>query len=179
MNKINSLIAASVAASLIGCGDDKHQQQPIIVQAPQPQYIQQDPQYQQQYAQPQYQQPVIQPQVVQHDSGSGVGSFVAGAAAGALAGHLLTKNDHDVSPSPNSGSSYNSTSHDYGSTSRSVLQPQTNVAPTPVQPKKNYMDMDKLSASAKQPIPGVTNAPRPPVSLAKPSALNMSKLGRR
>jgi hypothetical protein len=185
MNKINSLIALSVATSLIGCGD-KPQQPQVIVQAPQQQYQQpyQDPQYaQQQYAQPQYQQPqyqqpvVVQPQVVQHESSSGIGSFVAGAAAGALAGHLMTKDDHNPSPR------YNSSSHDYGSTARSALQPSTAPstfqAPAPALVKKNYMDMSKLSASAKQQIPGVTSAPRPTVSLAKPSAMNMSKLGRK
>lgn len=202
MNKVNQTVAFAAALSLVGCGDDHpHQvQQPyvqpqVIVQQAPPEYAQQ--QYApQQYAQPQYVQPqVIQPQVVQHESGSGVGSFIAGAAAGALAGHLMTKDDHNTSPSYND---HNYSSNYERSPSARQMLSQTTTVPVPALPvpeKKNYMDMNKLSASAKQQFNTGTpaalpkpngmdmsrlSAPsRPTVSLSKPSAMNMSKLGKR
>jgi hypothetical protein len=187
------LLVAPVLVALTGCGSSEHdrqvqaqqqiqaQQQQIIAQ--QQQLQAQQAEYQQQYTPPvqQYapqvipQQQYAQPPVIVHqtESSSGVGSFVAGAAAGALAGHVYNKmNEQPVAPT-----------HDTHYSSNSLpaarnTPPMPTVAP-PLPEKKNYMDTAKFASTPPvnlaKPAPIISK----PVPAAKPSFMNMSKLSKK
>ena len=121
---------------LLGC--DNHSNYP------QPQIVQQVPAY----------VPPSQPVIVQQESSSGLGSFAAGAAVGALAGHVATNmvNDKKDAPTPSVATVSNA----------SVSNASVSNAP-----KVNHMDMSKLSESNHKPI-------------SKPiSSMNMSKLSKK
>jgi hypothetical protein len=177
-------IVLVTALAVVGCESEQEAQarrqyelqvQQQQLQAQQLELQQRQLNTQQQYApgvQPQYgvapiagQVPVI---VQQQPSGSGVGTFVAGAAAGALAGHVYNKmNEPDTHSAPTSPVS---------PTSTNVAPAHTTTnTPTPAV-KTGGMDMAKLSESAKQQFN--TGAPTP-VAVAptpKPNGMDMSKL---
>lgn len=191
------LSLATVSLTMVACSDDAEKQRQLQAQ----QYVQQQ-QYaqQQQYMQPQYAQPqVVQPQVVQapaqpvivqqqHDN------TLTNMALGAVIGHTIA----------NMGGNDNHTTERIVEHKTVVIdnrQPSTpqpyasSVAPVPpvTQPttKPSAMDMNKLSASANQtfntgttPVKSNTMdmsklSSKPSVSLAKPSSMNMSKLGKK
>lgn len=191
MKKI--LLVAPVVMVLAGCNSDhdrqvqaqqqiQAQQQQIFAQ--QQQLQTQQAEYQQQYAppvqqyappQPQYAQPPVV--VHQAESSSGVGSFVAGAAAGALAGHVYNKMNEQPT-----GSAYDSHHSAPATIGARGLQHAGNppTMPTVALPaKKNYMDTAKFGS-----VPPVNLAkPAPVVSKPAPAAksnfMNMSKLSKR
>ena len=126
---------------LLGC--DNHSNYP------QPQIVQQNPAY----VQP------SQPVIIQQESSSGLGSFAAGAAVGALAGHVATNmvNDKKDAPTPSVATVSNA----------SVSNASVSNASVSNAPKVNHMDMSKLSESNHKPI-------------SKPiSSMNMSKLSKK
>lgn len=173
---------------LAACGDDEakriqemeaqqnqakmqlEQQQQQIAMQQQQLYNQQ--QIAQQNAQPQY-APQAAPVVVQqpqHDN------TIMNMAVGALAGHAISN-------------AMNGSNHDRPvervvehktiivDNRQPVSNPVQNIASVQpsVQPKANYMDMNKLSQSAKNVSPSSNNV----VSSVKPSGMNMSKLSSR
>lgn len=148
---------------LTACNDNHHNNAPQYVQPPQAytqeQYAQ--PVVQPQYApQPQYVQPQ-QPVVIQQES-SGVGSFVAGAAAGALAGHVYNKMNESDTHAPSFNRSYTPGSSNYSGTATPPVIPAA---------KPSNMDMAKLSESTKQPL---NTSPTP--ATPKPGSMDMSRL---
>lgn len=189
MKKVVLLPLMSLA--LAACDNDAEKQRQMDMQRQQMLTQQYAPQP---YAQPQYaqppvvQQPVIQPQVVQapaqpvivqqqHDN------TLTNMALGAVIGHTIA----------NMGSNDNHTTERVVEHKTVIIdnrQPQSapspqvsNVAPTtvtppiapvPNQPKPSAMDMNKLSASAKQSFN--TDTPTPVVSAPKSSGMDMSKL---
>lgn len=191
------LVLTLTAATLLiaACGDNHQQPQ---TQQPTGQYVASptagadytpQPQYQPQTIQQPAPQPIIinQQPAQNHSEGSGLGSFALGAAAGAVAGHLMTKDtdirhpsttqdvdDHYVRPS--TSHSYSGPSVDTKSITPPTPVPTVSATPVPPVAKTNHMDTAKFGThglhSTVQPKPATATH----IIIAKPSAMNMSKL---
>lgn len=176
---------------LAACGDDaekrikdleaqQNQARMQMEQQQQQMAMQQQQLYNQQQQQPQYapQAPVVVPQQPQHDN------TIMNMAVGALAGHAIS---NAMNSSNNDRPSERVVEHKTVIVdNRQPVNPvQNNVASVQpsapsVLPKQNYMDMNKLSQSAKYAPPSsnnVVSSVKP--SVPRPSSMNMSKLSRR
>lgn len=171
---------------LAACGDDEAEKCIKELEAQQNQARMQMEQQQQQMAmqqqqlynqqqiaqQPQYapQAPVVVQQQPQHDN------TIMNMAVGALAGHAIS---NAMNGSNNDRPSERVVEHKTIIVdNRQPVNPVQNIAS--VQPKANYMDMNKLSQSAKYAPPSsnnVVSSVKP--SVPRPSSMNMSKLSRR
>ena len=177
---------------LAACGDDEAEKRIKELEAQQNQARMQMQQQQQQMAmqqqqlynqqqiaqQPQYapQAPVVVQQP-QHDN------TIMNMAVGALAGHAIS---NTMNGSNNDRPSERVVEHKTVIVdNRQPVNPVQNIASVQpsapsVQPKQNYMDMNKLSQSAKYAPPSsnnVVSSVKP--SVPRPSSMNMSKLSRR
>ena len=169
---------------LAACGEDEAAKRIRELEAQQNQARMQMEQQQQQMAmqqQQQQQQPMYAPQAApvvvqppQHDN------TIMNMAVGALAGHAISN-------------AMNGSNHDrpvervvehktiiVDNRQPDLNHGQNNISTVPpsvpsVSPKQNYMDMNKLSQSAKYAPPSSNNV----VSSVKPSGMNMSKLSSR
>lgn len=149
------------------------QVQQVQPQAPQEQYQQPQAQYQQQPPQVIQAPPTVivqqPPQVVQ-ERDSGVGSFVAGAAIGALAGNALANSNNNNRNSYYAPPAAKSTTivNNYGSAPANVYGQRAPAPAVPV-PDKRVDVKPNVTAAVKQASPKTAAAPVP-TSVPKPAA---------
>jgi hypothetical protein len=185
-------LTLSAILLLTACGESEEERQKKIIAQQQQQIAEQRQDLQnaiQQQQQIQPQQYAPQPQVIQQPAAPVIvqqpvaqqDNTIRDMATGALIGHALSNlggsNDR---PAERVVEHKTVVIHNQQTPAVNSIQPYTPsqpAAPVPSAPlKQNYMDMNKLSQSAKYSPPSVSK----PVSVSsKPSSMNMSKLSRK